>query len=256
MTDERAMSTGATSGGEPGGDGHAALASLWAVQQVDTQLAGARERRAALDDGTSLRAEREVAQAAAADAAVRLHHTQAALRDHELQLATTESKQKKAEADLYGGRISNPKELASIQEEIGSLARARDHLEDQILALLDRVEALTREADEARRASRALEERLAAHVVEFEQARDRLDAEIAALSAERALLAARLDPRLLKKYEGIAAQEGGVAMVAILGGFCGGCRNNVPPQFVSRVRDGQVVTCERCHRILYVDGVA
>jgi predicted nucleic acid-binding Zn-ribbon protein len=28
----------------------------------------------------------------------------------------------------------------------------------------------------------------------------------------------------------------------------------VPARFVSRVRGGDVVTCERCHRILYLDG--
>lgn len=240
---------------ESGGSA-AVLPSLWAVQQADTRLAAARSRREALDDGSTLRAEVEAARAAAADAATRLHGMQAALKDHELQLATTESRQKKAEADLYGGRISNPKELASLQEDLASLARTRDHLEDQILGLLDRVEALKGEAEESRRIGRALEDRLTAHVAEFEQSRDRLDAEIAALVAERAALAARVEPRAFKKYADIAAQEGGVGMVAILGGFCGGCRNDVPPQFVSRIREDRIVTCERCHRILYVDEAA
>ncbi len=240
---------------ESGGSA-AVLPSLWAVQQVDSRLAAARSRREVLDDGSSLRAEVEAARAAAADAASRLHETQAALKDHELQLATTEGKQKKAEADLYGGRISNPKELASLQEDLTSLARTRDHLEDQVLGLLDRVEALKGDAEESRRVCRALEDRLTAHVAEFEQTRDRLDAEITALASERAALAERVEPRAFKKYEDIAAQEGGVGMVAILGGFCGGCRNDVPPEFVSRIRNDRIVTCERCHRILYLDGAA
>jgi predicted nucleic acid-binding Zn-ribbon protein len=232
------------------------LPGLWAVQQIDSLLADARERRAALDDGSRLSAEMESAGAAAAEAEARLHHAKVALRDHELQLATTEGKQKKAEGDLYGGRISNPKELSSLQDEIASFARARDHLEDEILALFDAVEALTAEAVRTRAAHRVLEEKLSAHVAAYEEARDRLDAEIAALTAERARLASSVEPRLLRKYEGIAAQEGGRGMVAILAGFCGGCRNNVPPQFVSRVREGRVVTCERCHRILYLDGAS
>jgi hypothetical protein len=179
-----------------------------------------------------------------------------ALRDHELQLATTEVKQKKAEGDLYGGRISNPKELSSLQDEIDSFARARDHLEDEILALFDAVEALTAEAVRTRAVHRSLEGQLSAHVAAYEEARDRLDAEIAALTAERERLASSVEARLLRKYEGIAAQEGGRGMVAILAGFCGGCHNNVPPQFVSRIRAGRVVTCERCHRILYLEGAA
>ncbi len=256
MTDERARSAGAPAADEPGAEERAALAGIWAVQQVDLRLADARGRLAALDDGSRLRAEVEAAQAAAADAAARLHRAQAALRDHELQLRTTEDKQKKAEGDLYGGRISNPKELASLQEEIASLARTCDHLEDRILGLLDQVETLTGEADRARGAAGTLEEQLAAHLAAFEAAQSGLDAELAALAAQRTALAARVEARLLRKYEGIAAQEGGVGIVAILGDFCGGCRNTVPPEFVSRVRIGRVVTCERCHRILYLDAAA
>jgi predicted nucleic acid-binding Zn-ribbon protein len=236
--------------------GLAALAGLWAVQQIDVRLAEARGRRAALDDGSALRANVEAAGAAAEDAAARLHRAQAALRDHELQLASTEARRKKAERDLYAGRIANPKELAGLQDDIASLARTQDRLEDEILALLDQVEALTGETTGARAAHRALEERWSSHVAEFEAARSRLDAEIADLVATRASLASRVEPRFLRKYEDIIAQEGGsgVGMVAIRAGFCGACGNTVPPQFVSRIRDGRLVTCERCHRILYLDG--
>lgn len=235
-------------------EGLAALAALWAVQQADRQLAALRAERAELDDGTALREETETARAAVQDAADRLHAALATQRDQELRLATTESKQKKAEGDLYGGRVSNPKELAGLEEEIGVLAKARDHLQDSILGLFDEVERLRGEEAERGAAARALDERLAAHLAAFERERARTDAGIAAKEAERAGLAAAVDARLLKKYESIAAQEGGIGMVAIAGGFCGGCHNDVPARFVSRVRAGDVVTCERCHRILYLDG--
>lgn len=232
----------------------AALASLWAVRQVDLRLAALRAERADLDDGTALCEEAEAARAAVTDAAGRLHAAQATLRDQELQLATTETKQKKAEGDLYGGRISNPKELAGLEEEIGVLAKSRDHLQDNILLLFDEVEELKGRDTERRAALRAREERLAAHLAVFERERNRIEGALAATEAERAGLAAAVEPRLLKKYENIAAQEGGIGMVAIAGGFCAGCHNDVPARFVSRVRAGDVVTCERCHRILYLDG--
>jgi predicted nucleic acid-binding Zn-ribbon protein len=243
----------ASEGGETR-DGLATLAAVWAVQQVDLRIAALRAERAALDDGVALREEAEQAHAAATDAAARLHSAQATLRDRELQLASTETKQKKAHGDLYGGRISNPKELASLEEEIAGLARVRDQLEDRILVLLDEVETLKRETVERQSTARVADERGTAHAAAYERGRDRLDRELAAAEGERARLAAAVEPRLLKKYEGIAAQEGGVGIVAIVGGFCGGCHNDVPARFVSRVRAGDVVTCERCHRILYIDG--
>jgi len=234
------------------GEGRQVLEHLWALQQVDSRLAAARAARAALDDGSALRAGVEDARRAAAESAGRLHECQATIRDHELQLASTEAKQRKIEGDLYGGRISSPKELSSMQEELVMLAKTRDHLEDQILALFDRVEALKEDASAADAARRVIEQRLATHLAEYEAARARLDAEIDTLTAERAACASRVEPRVLKRYEGIAAQEGGVGIVAIQNGLCGGCHNAVPTGFVTRVRDGQLVVCERCRRIFYL----
>ncbi len=234
------------------GEGGQTLGHLWTLQRVDSALSAARSHRAALDDGTGLRADVEAVRRSAADSAARLHACQAAIKDHELQLAGTEAKQRKIEGDLYGGRISNPKELSSMQEELVMLARTRDHLEDQILALLDQVEALKEEAAAAAAAKAATEQRLAAHLADYKAAGARLDAEIVQLVSERAVCAARVEPRLLKRYEGIAAQESGIGIVAIHNGLCGGCHNAVPTGFITRVRDGQLVICERCRRILYL----
>ena len=230
-----------------------ALEPLWHLQQTDLRLAGARAQRLALDDGSTLRAEADAARAAAEAAAARLHECQATLRDHELRLESTEAKQKKIEGDLYGGRVSNPKELASLQDDLASLGRMRDNLEDRILALLDQTEALKGEAATAAGLDRSLAQRLAAHLETYEGARRRLEAEIDDLTTQRIARAADVEPRLLKKYEGIAAQEGGVGIVAIQHGRCAGCHNAVPLDFVTRVRDGRLVTCERCYRILYLE---
>lgn len=234
------------------GNGREALERLWTLQQVDSRLAAARSNRASLDDGSALRAEAETTRGTAAAATARLHECQAAIKDHELQLAGTEAKQRKIEGDLYGGRVSNPKELSSLQEELAMLARTRDHLEDRILTLLDEVEVLREQASTAEAARTALEQRLATHVAEYEAARTRLDSEIETLTAERSAAAARVEPRLLRRYEGIAAQEGGLGIVPIHNGLCGGCHNALPTDFVARVRDGQIVICERCRRILYL----
>lgn len=231
------------------------LEYVWHLQRADSELAATRSRRSGLDDGSALRAEVEAARGAAAQSASRLHECQAALKDHELQLASTEAKHKKFEGDLYGGRVSNPKELSNLQEELVALARTRDQLEDRILALLDQVEALTEEARSAEAAKTALEARLAAHLAEYEAARTRLDGEIEGLVSKRAACVLLVEPRVLRKYEGIAAQESGIGIVAIQNGRCGGCHNTVPLDFVTRVRDGQLVTCERCSRILYLGTV-
>ena len=50
------------------------------------------------------------------------------------------SKLAKEEAELYSGHITNPKDLTSLQHEVELLKSKRSQLEDNALAIMDRVE--------------------------------------------------------------------------------------------------------------------
>ena len=74
------------------------------------------------------------------------------LRDLDLEVQSLQQKRAKVEADLYGGRIRNPKELESINDEGAALDRTRSSREDDMLALLDEVERLEPQERDAREA--------------------------------------------------------------------------------------------------------
>ena len=50
------------------------------------------------------------------------------------------SKINTAEGQLYGGRITNPKELSGLQQEINVLKSHRDPMETKALEIMDQVE--------------------------------------------------------------------------------------------------------------------
>jgi len=54
------------------------------------------------------------------------------------------SKLASVEEELYSGRIRNPKELASLQQEIEGLKAKRNQLEDKALEIMDQVELVTK----------------------------------------------------------------------------------------------------------------
>src|SRR5256884_6882976 len=113
------------------------IRKLYELQLVDTQIARLEAALAALDDGTAMRAQVEQARSAEETARAELQARQSRLRDLELELQSTVGKATKVEQDLYSGRISNPKELRAMQEDVEALGRQRQRIEDEMFTLVE-----------------------------------------------------------------------------------------------------------------------
>ena len=228
--------------------------ALYAVQETDTALLQCARRLRSLDNGT---AEKEAAQKAAADheAVVQeLQQAQAALRDAELELKSLEAKRKEHSDRLYSGRIGNPKELDSLQREVEALSRRIGSLDETVLQLMDRVEALTAREAELRatrdRADAAYRAKAEAYVRSARNLRD----EMARLQAQRKERAAAVPSALLKRYEAVRATKDGVGVARVEGSRCGVCRTILPKNtLLSAMETDAIVTCESCGRLLFAE---
>ncbi|MCL6553303.1 MAG: hypothetical protein K6W08_09310 [Firmicutes bacterium] len=231
-----------------------ARALLYQLQQVDSAIAQLTAQRAGLDDGTAARAEVAAAEAQAAELAERLRRLRGQAREAELSIAALEAKRARAEADLYSGRVRNPKELAAMQDEVAQLARQKARREDELLSLLGDLERLEPEERAARQrlveAQRALEVRLDAH----RAAVTALDARLGALEAQRTALLAGIDEALYRRYERLRQAKGGVAVALVREGVCEGCHVTVPERLVVRLQDDPelLAACDGCGRLLVV----
>jgi uncharacterized protein len=100
---------------------------------------------------------------------------------------------------------------------------------------------------ELKAAEREMAERLATIDAEEKSERER----VGALEAERAKLIEGISPTIRSRYERVVASRGGIAVVPILKGACGGCFRNQPPQILqdARKRD-RLIICDGCGRLL------
>jgi predicted nucleic acid-binding Zn-ribbon protein len=159
------------------------------------------------------------------------------------------------EARAISGRVTSPKELTAIQEEVAALQRRQSALEDDLLERMERRETL--EAELADLASRR--EGLQAEQAEVTKARDaalaEIDRELEVQRTARAALEPKIDPQLLALYEQIRARQGGVGAAALVGNTCQGCRVSVSPVELNALRalpPERVKRCENCRRILVI----
>jgi len=70
-------------------------------------------------------------------------------------------------------------------------------------------------------------------------------------------LAAQVQPFYMTIYNRVRPAKGGVAVVAIKNGVCGGCYNAVPRQLALELRKGEKhAVCEYCGRIIVGEPIA
>jgi predicted nucleic acid-binding Zn-ribbon protein len=154
---------------------------------------------------------------------------------------------------LDSGAVTSPKDLENLQHEIASLARRQSDLEDVVLEVMERREA----AQERATGLAGRVESLEAKVAETEQrktaALEAIDAEGFTVAKEREVLAGSVPDDLLKLYDKLRAQQGGVGAARLYQKRCEGCRLELNITELNEVRAAPadtVVRCENCRRIL------
>jgi predicted nucleic acid-binding Zn-ribbon protein len=209
----------------------------------DARLAELAEALAAVDQ---LSAERQGTLATVQREQTRL--------EHEIDMVT--GKARSEEARAASGKVTSPKELTAIQEEVAGLKRRQGTLEDELLELMERRETL--EADLAELATRR--EGFSGEQVEVTKVRDaalvEIDRELAGERAARDGVAPNVGEPLRALYDQLRARHAGVGAAALLGNTCQGCRVSISPVELAAVRKlspEEVKRCENCRRILVVE---
>ncbi len=226
------------------------VSTLLHLHAIDQELD---EKTKRLSDVEAQLASDPALAAARADVQVsdrRLGELRGKLRDRELQARTADSRIKDRERRLYGGQVSNPKELEGLEKELQMLKRQRSAMDDQLLELMEAVDQAQAEAKSRTNALQQTEGTRAQNLEQLTREQGALTGQLAALSSEREQVRASLDADALRVYDNLKRRLGR-AVAQIRRDSCGVCGVSVPTGLIQRARAGsELVYCSGCGRIL------
>ncbi|WP_392676140.1 zinc ribbon domain-containing protein [Streptomyces sp. LN785] len=154
---------------------------------------------------------------------------------------------------LDSGAVTSPKDLESLQREITSLAKRQGDLEDIVLEVMERRESAQERVTELTARVSAVQAKADDATARRDAATKELDEEAATVTKERELVAGSVPADLLKLYDKLRAQSGGVGAARLYQRRCEGCRLELNITEVNDVKAASpeaVLRCENCHRIL------
>jgi len=224
---------------------------LYELQQIDLEIQKTRE---ALDEVNRQLGESEALVRARAELLAKEEHLaeiDKQQRDVEWELEDLRNSIAQISKKLYDGKIKNPKELLSLEQEVKLFKTKLRQKEDSLLDLMAEVE-------EEQGKIKLDTERLAELEGEWKQeqevlARQQVEAErqLAELSQKRQISASEVAPQPLELYERIRLRKG-QAVAKVEQGRCQGCHLNLSMHELQQARAGAVAQCSSCGRILYL----
>jgi uncharacterized protein len=229
-------------------------ATLFQLQQLDLEIERLTAEQQTLANSLQstsslkkLRAEQDIAQQ-------QLLSGLQAQKEAEWALDELEQRLKQQQQRLYGGSVTNAKELQALQQEIQHLLAQQTRQEELALEMIEAAEALQevnkRKLEALQMAEKSWEKANAAGAIRHQE----LEEMHQELRTKREGLATTLNAEFIKRYESMRKPKQGRVVSKVEQNSCQWCRVILTPSELQRVRiSNELQTCSNCGRILYHD---
>jgi len=224
---------------------------LYRLQTIDLEIGHGQRRLEEVEAGLGESAELRQARRAVQKAEDELSRWRTTLRDLELEARSLTAIITLAEERLYSGRVTNPKELANLQDEVSYLKRRRGELEDRQLEAMVEVEEYEAEVDSKKASLAQIEAEWSQAQKRLTEERSELEERLTHLEEERVKMEGMIGPEDLTLYGELRGRKGGQAVALLKEGVCQACRVTLPTSQVQQVRSRDSLSfCNSCQRIL------
>ena len=225
---------------------------LWELQTVLSQL-GDREKQLTSKPEAFAAIDREWQKAN--EDMTRLQQTIEQLskerRRVEGELSDQQEILKKYQGQLM--QVKNQQQYAAAWKEIDASRKHVKELEDADLKTMGDIESLQADLEQRRSGSADLKSRWDTAHDAWQHSLGDLRAEVEKLKERATAIESQLSDRLKQDFFRIFKQRQNVAVARVVNDSCSACRTRIRPALFQQLKRGELVHCEGCHRILYLE---
>jgi uncharacterized protein len=150
-------------------------------------------------------------------------------------------------------QVKNQQQYAAAWKEIDAARKHVKDLEESVLKNMTEADALQQQLDARKGGHEALQTKYDEAHSEWQHSLSDLRGEAEKLKAQAAKVEAALPDRLRNEFQKIYRQRQQIAVSRVNADTCSTCRTRVRPQVAQQLKRGELVHCEGCHRILYLE---
>ncbi len=225
---------------------------LYQLQQLDLELQDKQQELSDVEKELSDNKALLATETKLASQREQLEEARKKQKSCEWELDDLQEKTGQVNGKLYGGRTKDPKELVNLEKEVKALKSQIKAKEDSLLGLMGQVEQIEADVKGTVEESERLKRQWGQTQETLGPRKGDLEIELAGLGGERSELAAQIDSEALSVYERIRPARG-QAVVKVERGRCLGCHIAVPTSQWQKAKAGDLIQCNNCSRILYVE---
>jgi predicted nucleic acid-binding Zn-ribbon protein len=167
------------------------------------------------------------------------------------EITSRQIKYSQNDSALYGGKISNTKELQELQLE-------NSHLKTQIPVFEEELLKLLVDLEEAKNEDESLRKQLTEHTTDRGASLVEITEQVHAnqhtldnLLSQRTMMWENLPADIRAEYQALAKAKKGIAVVEYKEDCCGTCGADISRSEAQQARVGTILHCQGCGRIIF-----
>ncbi len=173
--------------------------------------------------------------------------------ENENRLAENKTYLERAERNLK--HAQNQKEYETAMREIDTLQKQINNIETKLVETMSSLEEVEKELSDRADEINSLDSKRAEALESLDKELSAARSQFETLSAKRAVALATLPEDWAYTYDRLTQRNrDGIAVAEVVNGSCSACHISLRPQMLVNVRSAkEVIICESCSRILYVE---
>lgn len=225
---------------------------LFQLQKIDSRIDLLNKRLGEISAIRNNNAERKILETNLDSIKQSVSLIKKSYKDLEEKVNAKKLKIEQSEASLYGGTITNPKELQDLQKEVQSIKQAISSLEDDQLQNLIEIESVEKQESEFLEELSSLDEKLSKVYSSLANEEKEINTELAKLQNERNASLPQISNEFIDIYSKLRNSKKGIAIASIEDNCCTACGSTLTPSECQNAKSpSAIVNCPSCGRILY-----